>query len=63
MTEQTQPQVAAEDREDFTMFVAVATRGILAQIPFGINVDPVGIAQAAKNTAIAMVNARNEALK
>lgn len=63
MTEQMQPQVAAEDRKDFTMFLAFATQGILTQIPFGVNVDPVAIAQAAKNTAIAMVNAKNEALK
>ena len=63
MTEQVQPSVAESDREDFKMFLAFATNGILGQIPFGVNVDPVAIAQAAKNTAIAMVNAKNEAFK
>ena len=62
MTDKT-TQVAESDRDDFKMFLAFATQGILTQIPFGVNVDPVAVAQAATNTAIAMVNAKNEAFK
>jgi hypothetical protein len=63
MTDQTKPEVAESDRDDFKMFMAFATQGILTQIPFGVNVEPIAVAQAAKNTAIAMVNAKNEAFK
>jgi hypothetical protein len=63
MTDQTTPEVAESDREDFKMFLAFATQGILTQIPFGVNVDPVAVVQAAKNTALAMVAAKNEAFK
>lgn len=63
MTDQTKPEVAESDRDDFKMFMAFATQGILTQIPFGVNVEPIAVAQAAKNTAIAMVNAKNETFK
>jgi hypothetical protein len=62
MTEQTNPQVSDYQVEDFTMFLAFATQGILASIPFGVNVDPVHVATAAKNTALAMLQAKAEAI-
>lgn len=48
------------EKEDFKMYFAFATNGILCQIPFGINIDPIAIAQAAKNTALAMLEAQKE---
>jgi len=48
-------------REDFKIFFALATNGIIQSIPFGVNVDPNNVAQAAKNVAIAMIKAQEEA--
>lgn len=55
------PEVSANEQSDFKIFFAVATNGILGSIPFGVNVDPQAVAQAAKNTAIAMLRAQAEA--
>lgn len=62
MTEQTKPKLTGKQAEDFTMFLAFATQGILASIPFGVNVDPVHIANAAKSTALAMLTVKEETL-
>lgn len=62
MTEERKPEVSKEQSENFTMFLAFATQGILASIPFGVSVDPVHVATAAKNTAIAMLKVKDEAL-
>lgn len=46
--------------DDFKMYSGFALSGILSSIPFGVNVDPVAIAQAVKNTALALVEAQKE---
>lgn len=63
MTEQTKPEVSAEQHDDFKMFFAFATQGILSSIPFGVTVDPLAVANAAKNTALAMLQVKDEAIK
>jgi hypothetical protein len=63
MTEQTKPQVSEDQHDDFKMFLAFATQGILSSIPFGVNVDPLAVANAAKNTALAMLQVKDEATK
>jgi len=55
------PEVPANQQDDFKIFFAVATNGILGSIPFGVTVDPNAVAQAAKNTAVAMLKAQAEA--
>lgn len=62
MSEQHTPEVSKEQEDNFTMFLAFATQGILASIPFGVNVDPNAVASAAKNVAISMLKAKEEAL-
>lgn len=62
MTEERKPEVSAEQAENFTMFLAFATQGILASIPFGVNIDPIHVANAAKNVALSMLKAKEEAL-
>jgi len=63
MTEQAKPQVTKDQQDDFKMFLAFATQGILASIPFGVSVDPLAVANAAKNTAVAMLQVKDEAIK
>lgn len=62
MTEQTKTKLTDKQAEDFTMFLAFATQGILASIPFGVSIDPVHVANAAKNTALAMLTVKEETL-
>jgi hypothetical protein len=62
MTEQSKPKLTNKQADDFTMFLAFATQGILSSIPFGVNVDPVHVATAAKNTALAMLTVKEETL-
>ena len=57
----TDKKLSEQDREDFKMFFAFATNGILSQIPFGVNVDPIAVANAAKSTAFAMLDVQKEA--
>lgn len=61
MTEERKPEVSAEQAENFTMFLAFATQGILASIPFGVSVDPNAVATAAKNVALSMLQVKQEA--
>jgi hypothetical protein len=63
MTEQTKNEIMDHEEDDFTMLMAFSAQGILSSIPFGVNVDPVQIAAAAKNVAQALLSARNEAMK
>lgn len=62
MTEQTKTKLTDKQAEDFTMFLAFATQGILSSIPFGVSVDPVHVVNAAKNTALAMLTVKEETL-
>ena len=62
MTEQTKPQINDDQIDDFTMFLAFATQGILSSVPFGVSVDPIHVANAAKNTALAMLQVKAEAI-
>jgi hypothetical protein len=63
MTEQTKPEVTKDQQDDFKMFLAFATQGILSSIPFGVSIDPLAVANAAKNTALAMLQVKDEAFK
>ena len=59
----TKPELSEEDKQDYKMFLAFATNGILCQIPFGISIDPVAVAQAASNTAMAMLQVQKDTIK
>lgn len=59
MGEEKQPLTEAQ-MDDFKMYSGFALSGILSSIPFGVNVDPVAVAQAVKNTALAMVEAQKD---
>ena len=61
MTEETKTPMSENQKDDFTMFLAFATQGIMASIPFGVNVDPKAVAAAAKNVALAMLEVKTEA--
>ena len=61
MTEKTEPtKLTAEQLESFKMYSGFALSGILSSIPFGVNIEPNMIAQAVKNTALAMIEAQKE---
>lgn len=61
MTEEHKPEVSKEQIDNFTMFLAFATQGILSSIPFGVNIDPNAVASAAKSVAISMLKVKEEA--
>lgn len=61
MTEETKTPMSEIQKDDFTMFLAFATQGIMASIPFGVNVDPKAVAAASKNVALAMLEVQAEA--
>lgn len=64
MTEETQaPEVqklTTSQAADFKRYYAGVVTGIMASIPFGVNIDPNAVASAAKNTALAMVETAND---
>lgn len=53
-------KLTPEQHENFKMLCAFALNGILGSLPFGVGVDPSAIAQAAKNTALAMIEAQKD---
>ena len=63
MDEQEKTKLTSEQYENFKMLCAFALNGILGSIPFGVNVDPNAVAQAVKNTALAMIEAQKDVEK
>jgi hypothetical protein len=60
---QSAPTVNPAYAEDFKRYMASATTGILASIPFGVQVDPNAIAAAAGNVALSLLQVQTATIK